>query len=97
MTRTGGAGFVLAAVVVLAWPAVASPYWESLAFLFFMYAALAVAGRAYLLELGEIRHGSEARAMLTDPELAAVYFGRRETGGDPRAAGIPAPGRGPQQ
>ena len=42
MTRTEGAGFVLAAVVVLAWPAVASPYWESLAFLFFMYAALAL-------------------------------------------------------
>ena len=56
-----------------------------------------VASRAYLLELGEIRHEGEARAMLADPELAAVYFGRRGTGGDPGAGGRPAPGQGPQQ
>ena len=42
MTRTEGAGLVLAAVVVLALPAAASPYWESLIFLFFMYMALAL-------------------------------------------------------
>ena len=57
--------------------------------------ALAVASRAYLLELGEIRHEGEARALLTDPELAAVYFGGRRTG-DPRAEDVPARGQGPQ-
>ena len=59
--------------------------------------ALAVASRAYLLELGEISHEGEARALLADPELAAIYFGRRGTGADPGAGAMPAPGRGPQQ
>ncbi len=37
--------------------------------------ALGIAGRAYLLELGAIRYQGEARALLDDPELKAVYFG----------------------
>ena len=42
MTRTEGIGFMVAAVIVLGLPAVTSPYWESLVFLFFMYTALAL-------------------------------------------------------
>lgn len=48
--------------------------------------ALATAKRAYLLELGEIRYEGEASALLTDPELKAVYFGGRKTDGAPSPA-----------
>ena len=44
-------------------------------------AALALADRAYVLVQGRNRHEGEARALLNDPTIAALYLGGVETEG----------------